>query len=159
MFWDRPTVEAFMTRPAIAVSPADPLSSAAHAMAMNRIRHLVVVDQGRVVGVVSQRDVFSTQAHREDEGEALRVADAMTPFVYTVAPDALVEEVARDIADAKYGAAVVVADDEPIGVFTTTDALSVLVEILGDHRRQAITRRAHGASAAGLDAAANGGER
>jgi acetoin utilization protein AcuB len=134
MHWNRPTVEAFMTAPAIVVSPADPLSTAAHAMAVNRIRHLVVCDDGKIAGVLSQRDVFYTQAHRENEAEPLRVADAMTPFVYNVAPDALIEEVVRDIGDAKYGAAVVVQGDEPIGIFTTTDALSVLAEVLGDLR-------------------------
>jgi predicted transcriptional regulator len=45
--------------------------------------------------------------------------------IYTVRPDTAVEEVARDLEEAKYGAPVVVLGDEVMGVFTTTDALRV----------------------------------
>ena len=149
MRWNRPLVEDFMTRAPVVVAPGDPLEAAAHAMITHRVRHLVVCDEGSVVGVVSQRDVYYTQAHREDAAEVARVSDAMTPFVYAVRPDAPVEEVARDLADAKYGAVVVTIGDAPVGVFTSTDALRMLSEVLGDLRRAASTRSPAGADDAG----------
>jgi CBS domain-containing protein len=76
MRWNRPTVDAFMTRAPVVVSPGDPLSSAMHTMLTHRIRHLPVCEGGRVVGVVSQRDVYYTQAH-EGAGARRRRDDAL----------------------------------------------------------------------------------
>jgi acetoin utilization protein AcuB len=49
--------------------------------------------------------------------------------VYCVSPDAPLVEVAREMAEHKYGSAVVVEGPKVVGVFTTTDALRALVAL------------------------------
>jgi acetoin utilization protein AcuB len=51
-----------------------------------------------------------------------------------VRPDTPVDEVAREMADRRYGCAVVIEGGKVVGVFTTTDALRALSELL-DRRR------------------------
>jgi len=58
--FDRP-VEALMTRQVVLGRPDDDLASVAHTMTERRIRHLPVVDQGRLVGIVSIGDVVKAQ--------------------------------------------------------------------------------------------------
>jgi acetoin utilization protein AcuB len=140
MRWNRPTIESVMTPTPISVGPEEPLSRAAQGMAVHRVRHLPVCQAGGVIGVVSQRDILRA-AQDPDERPRTRVCDAMNAFVYTVGPQTPLEEVAADLADTKYGAAIVVEGGLPVGIFTTTDALRVLSEILGDLRRDAKAAR------------------
>ncbi len=62
------TVRALMTRELIVGVPEDDLKSVAHTMTERRIRHLPVVDQGRLVGIVSIGDVMKAQRDQY-EGE------------------------------------------------------------------------------------------
>jgi CBS domain-containing protein len=59
-FFTRP-VSAIMTRELILAQPQDDLDSVAHTMTERRIRHLPVVDGGRLVGIVSIGDVLKVQ--------------------------------------------------------------------------------------------------
>ena len=63
------TVAELMTRDVITGQPQDDLQSVAHTMTEKRVRHLPVVDQGRLVGVVSIGDVVKAQRD-EYRGEA-----------------------------------------------------------------------------------------
>jgi CBS domain-containing protein len=67
---------------------------------------------------------------------------------YTTTPSAPLEEVARDMADRKYGSAVVVDHGKVVGLFTTVDALRALVVLLrGGRARRASPRSASATSA------------
>ena len=94
----------------------------------NTIRHLPVLDGGGLVGVLSERDVdmIGTQT----EMKAVKVEEAMTAEPYIVAPDAKLSKVASDMANHKYGCAIVVERGLVAGVFTTVDALRVLARVL-----------------------------
>ena len=56
--------------------------------------------------------------------------EAMTSVVYSVAPDATLDEVAATMAEHKYGCAVVMQNQHVVGVFTTVDACQALAELL-----------------------------
>ena len=58
------------------------------------------------------------------------VDEAMTPLPYVVRPDAPLEEVVRQLLKKRIGSALVVEKEKVVGVFTTTDALQVLLELL-----------------------------
>ncbi len=60
------------------------------------------------------------------------VGDFILGVPYTVSPDAPLRDVARTMAEQKFGSAVVVDGDEVTGVFTTTDALRALAAVLGE---------------------------
>jgi acetoin utilization protein AcuB len=95
-----------------------------------RLRHLPVLDGGKLVGIVSQRDLFFVETLRDVDPANVPVEDAMTAEVYVVPPERALGEVAAKMVERKYGCAVVVRGEHVVGIFTTTDALRVLVEIV-----------------------------
>ena len=94
------------------------------------VRHLPVLDEGVLVGVVTERDVERIVARPGVDLAHTLVEEALTAEPYIVAPDASVARVAADMARHKYGCAIVVEAGHVAGVFTTVDALRVLGKTL-----------------------------
>jgi acetoin utilization protein AcuB len=99
-------------------------------MSEHRIRHLPVLGGGKLIGVVSQRDLYFIETLRDVDPERVAVSEAMSQDVYAVEPTTDVTEVAKEMVSHKYGAAVVVERGHVVGVFTTVDALRALSELL-----------------------------
>jgi acetoin utilization protein AcuB len=95
----------------------------------HRFRHLPVVEDGQLLGILSDRDLrpvlLSPTLARA------RVGELMSEDLTTVGPDALVEEAASLLVVKKIGCLPVVADGRLVGIVTETDLLGVLVELLG----------------------------
>ena len=123
----RRTVRAFMTPSPVVIGHDQTLAYAHRVMREHEVRHLPVLDGGRLVGVVSQRDLHLVETLRDVDPERVTVEEAMTPEPFTVHPEAPLAEIARAMADHKYGSAVVVEDGKVVGIFTTVDALRALV--------------------------------
>jgi acetoin utilization protein AcuB len=119
----RTSIVRFMTRGPRCIERHKSLSEAHDLMRALRIRHLPVVDQGRIVGVLSERDLFFTESLRDVDPATVPVEEAMSPDPYVVSPEQPLGKVVGAMAERKYGSAVVVRDEEVIGIFTTTDAL------------------------------------
>jgi acetoin utilization protein AcuB len=97
------------------------------------VHHLPVVHDGKLVGIVSHRDIAVAESLTSMDPTRIPVSRIMTPVPFTCGPEAHVEAVAREMAVHFYGSAVVVDREHPhhvVGVFTTTDALRALAEIL-----------------------------
>ena len=97
------------------------------------VRHLPVLHEGKLIGVLSQRDVAMAEALSSLDASQISVRSVMTEVPFSCGPDAYVEAVAREMAEHHYGSAIVVDPDRPtkvVGVFTTVDALRALAEIL-----------------------------
>jgi acetoin utilization protein AcuB len=107
------------------------LETAHHFMREHAVRHLPVLDGGRLVGMVSQRDLLLVETLPDVAPEKITVEEAMSRDVYAASPDELLEVVARTMADRKLGAAVALERERVVGVFTTTDALETLADLLG----------------------------
>ena len=137
----RHTVARFMTADPIAISSDRTLTEAHRIMREKGIRHLPVIDGGRLVGLVSQRDLYLLETLQGVDPDEEKVEEAMTAEPYTVAPDAPLEEVASRMAEQKYGSAVVLSAGAVVGLFTTIDALRALASVLRRPRRQAADRR------------------
>jgi CBS domain-containing protein len=110
----------------------DTLDIADGVMCMGRIRHLPVVDEGTVVGVVSQRDLFRSALGTalafgirgpQELMRSLDVRDVMSAPAVTVGPDASVQEAARDMAEKKIGCLPVVEKGKLVGILAETDIL------------------------------------
>ncbi len=125
-----PTIEQFMTRAPHTIGHQQTLAAAHRLMQACGIRHLPVREARRLTGIVSQRDLFMIEALGGIDPEQVKVSEAMTQDPFTVAPTAPVREVAAQMAEHKYGCAVVVDKDHVIGVFTTVDAMRALSELL-----------------------------
>ena len=110
----------------------DELSLANDIMRLGRIRHLPVVEGQRLVGIVSERDLFrrslaqalgyASEATR-DLMKTLRIKDIMVPAVVTVSPETPVCEAVRLMVDQKIGCLPVVENDRLVGLITETDIM------------------------------------
>lgn len=123
-------VQQFMTRSPHTISHDQSLAAAHAMMREHDMRHLPVLEGGRLVGLVSQRDLYMIEALPGVDQESVAVSEAMSQDVFTVTPRCSVRKVSGDMAQYKYGAAVVVDGATVVGVFTTTDALAVLYGLL-----------------------------
>ena len=124
------TVQQFMTRSPHTLEHDQPLSVAHRMMRDFDIRHLPVLHAGKLVGIVSQRDLHLLESLKDIDPNAVQVSEAMSTEVYTVGPQTSVRVIVSEMATQKYGSAVVMEDGNVIGVFTTIDALRVLYGLL-----------------------------
>jgi acetoin utilization protein AcuB len=120
------TVSDVMTAQPLTIGRAQPLAVAHQMMRDHRCRHLPVLEHGELVGILSQRDLYFLESLGSFDLEKDKVDDAMTEECYAVPPDAPLADVARTMAENRYGCAVVMERDRVIGIFTATDALRVL---------------------------------
>nr|MBK7068570.1 CBS domain-containing protein [Deltaproteobacteria bacterium] len=98
------------------------LTSAHHMMREHRIRHLPVLSGGRVVGLLSERDLALIETLHSVDPDLTIAEEAMTQAPYTVTPDTPLDEVVATMAGQRYGSALVMEHERIVGVFTTTDA-------------------------------------
>lgn len=125
------TVEKFTTPEPITVSEDMSIDDLQRLMATNDIRHLPVVREERVVGVISDRDVRVVAGLTYAERFQVTAGDLMTPDPLIVNANARLDEVALAMSERKAGSAIVLdADGKLLGIFTATDALNALVEIV-----------------------------
>src|SRR4051812_25532340 len=119
---------AAMTRDVVVVPPAMELAAARALMERRRIRHLPVVDDGRLVGILSDRDLLQCEGSGLDSPE-MPVAAAMTPAPITCFISTTVSRVAQMMLDYKIDSVPVV---DPVGLLvglvTSSDLLHLLVE-------------------------------
>jgi acetoin utilization protein AcuB len=130
------TVRSYMTPHPRTIGRDQPLSVAHRMMRENHIRHLPVLSQSRLVGIVTDRDLRLIETLADVDPEEVKVEEAMADEPFTIRSDAPLEEVALEMARHKYGSAVVVDDGEVVGVFTTIDALRALQDLLARVRRR-----------------------
>ena len=121
-------VDEFTTPGPITVSGDTSVANVANLMSDHGIRHLPVVDDGKPVGLISDRDI-KVLANFGDQA-SFRAQDIMSPEPFVVASDCPLEEVAMQMSEKKIGSAIVQdVEDGSLGIFTSTDALNALIEI------------------------------
>jgi acetoin utilization protein AcuB len=125
-----PTVKRYMTTSPHSIGLAQSLEHAHKVMREHRIRHLPVLDGSTLYGVISDRDLHLIETLRDVDPKKVTVEEAMTPVVYTVSPDAPLDEVSKEMAEHKYGCAIVLDHGNVVGVFTTTDGMRALADLL-----------------------------
>lgn len=119
-----------MTAAPETIRPGRSLAEAHRLMRDRGIRHLPVLDGGKLVGVVSQRDLYLIETLKGVDPEKVPVEEAMSPNVWAVPPETPLAEAARYMYSHKDGCAVVTEEERVVGVFTTTDAMRVLADVL-----------------------------
>ncbi len=121
------TIAEVMTDAPHTIGRDEKLAQAYDVMRRFGLRHLPVLDGGRLVGVLSQRDLLFVEAAAGGvDGRVEKVGQAMAHDVFCVAPGDLVTDVAREMGERKYGCAVVLDRGSVVGIFTATDALRLL---------------------------------
>jgi acetoin utilization protein AcuB len=123
-------VRDLMTAKPITVDPETPMLEARQRMVEERIRHLIVVENARVVGIVTDRDIrlnLPSPATSLSVWEInfllakLTVGGVMSSSVIVVDPDRPIAEAARIMIDHKIGALPVVEEGRLVGIITESD--------------------------------------
>ena len=125
-------VRELMTGAPITVSPDTPVFDARQTMIKERIRHLLVIEADRLVGIVTDRDIrlnLPSQATSLSMWEVnyllakLTVSKVMTTSVIIIGPDQEAPDAARLMLEHKIGALPVLDGSRLIGILTETDVL------------------------------------
>ncbi len=122
-----PRVSEYMTELPVTVEVGLSLADALDRMYSDNVRHLPVVDEaGKLVGLLSTRDIAAVAALHGVDPQTAKVEDAMARAPFTCADHSPLVAVIERMEHDRLGSAVVTKDDKPVGIFTTTDALRVL---------------------------------
>jgi acetoin utilization protein AcuB len=116
-----------MNKNPVTVEPTETLAQAEAKMNSGNFRHLLIVKDRKLVGMLSDHDIRQHQGHLKDT----RVTGAMSDDPITVTPDLAMEDAAEIMLEKKIGALPVVDKGELVGIITTTDMLEAFVEIFG----------------------------
>jgi acetoin utilization protein AcuB len=116
-----------MSKNVIVIGPDDFLSSAQEKMKRGEFRRLPVVKDGRLIGIVTDRDL------RQHIGflEKTKVNAAMTETLVTISPNDTIEKAAQLMLKHKIGGLPVVDEDELVGIITTSDLLQTFLDVMG----------------------------
>ena len=135
------SVGAWMTPDPETITPSVSVRSAFVRMRMGGFRHLIVVDGGKIVGIVTDRDLRRPDISPEPEGwhdfynleEGYEVRHVMTLRVETVRPQDRLEKAVKILQERKFGALPVVdKNQQVIGILTTYGALQALSTLLAE---------------------------
>jgi len=125
-------VREIMMGSPVTLKPEDTLDLANDVISLGRIRHIPVVEDGRLVGLLSERDLMGAAAttifglKQRSKSALLKsvlIKDVMKKKVVTVKPDTPIKQTARLMKEKKIGCVPVVSEGALVGLVTTTDIL------------------------------------
>lgn len=126
-----------MNTPLVTVEPGEPLSAALKLMEQQSVHHLLVVERGRMVGILSSADLLKLALlRRPEEGVSaasesmgIQVRDVMQSRVAAVRENSSLREVARALSLGGFHALPILAvDDTPVGIVTSSDLVGLLID-------------------------------
>ena len=120
-------VARWMTRSPVVVESNERLATVRRKMDQGNFHRVPVVDSGKLVGIVSDRDLREHVGSLED----VKVNGAMTEPVVSVAPTTMLEEAANLLVKHKIGGLPVVEQGKVVGIITATDLLRAFADVLG----------------------------
>ena len=132
-------VRDWMTGNLVTLSPEASVAEALTLCRERRIRHIPIVEEGRLVGIVSDRDLRDASpalgdAERASTLQEIRVGDVMTREVSTADPQDPIENVAQQMYELKIGSLPVVTEEDEeklLGIVTSSDVMRALVMLAG----------------------------
>jgi acetoin utilization protein AcuB len=133
-------VRDLMVKEVATLDVNDELSLANDIMRLGRIRHLPVVDGTRLVGIISERDLFRSSLAQalgygtkdsRDLMKTIRINDIMMKEVITVSPEMDLGRAVRLMVEKKIGSLPVVENQQLVGLLTETDILLQYCKDLG----------------------------
>ncbi len=122
-------VDEFTTPTPFTVNADTSMEEVSRIMTDNGIRHVPVVSGNEAVGIISDRDL--KVLGKFPAWSSFVAEDVMSPNPYMVSPETNLDEVAYYMSANKIGSALV--QDEIgniVGIFTATDALNALIEVM-----------------------------
>jgi acetoin utilization protein AcuB len=132
-------VKDLMTARVVTIGPNDPMKDAVEKILSGRFRRIPVVEKGRVVGIITDRDIRQTlnspvlvheRSYDDYVLHEVKVAGSMTPDPLTISPAATIIEAVELMESRKIGGLPVVDDGELVGIITESDLMRYLVQLL-----------------------------
>lgn len=129
-----------MSKPVITIPPEMPIIEALNLMKREHIRRAPVLQDGKLVGIVSDKDLLNASPSPATSLSVwemnyllskITVKDVMTKKVLTVQEDTPIEEAARIMADNKIGGMPVMRGEKVVGIITETDLFKIFLELMG----------------------------
>lgn len=133
-----------MSFPVITVNPDMPIGEALDLMKREHIRRTPVVKDGKLVGIVSDKDLLNASPSPATSLSVwelnyliskITIKEVMTRKVLTVTESTPIEEAARIMADSKIGGLPVMRGDVIVGIITETDLFKLFLELMGARER------------------------
>ncbi|MCM0606278.1 MAG: CBS domain-containing protein [Xanthomonadaceae bacterium] len=132
-----PQIQKYMTTQPHTIGKDISIDRALSMMREYRVRHLPVQEGGKLVGVLTDRDL--KLAASLAGSDPLLVEDVMTPEPYTVSPNVPLNHVITEMAEHKYGCAIIQQENgKVVGIFTATDGMRVFGEFLTENYKERI---------------------
>jgi acetoin utilization protein AcuB len=125
-----PAISHFMTVNPCTIDRLASLTDAHRLMKERGVRHLPVLDDGDLCGIVTERDLLMVESLIGADPTTTQVDAAMTDRPFIVTSDTLLDEVVDIMTDRKYGSVIVVGHNGVEGIFTTVDACRALSQVL-----------------------------
>jgi CBS domain-containing protein len=114
------TVADLMKRDVLTVEPSDSVGEAAEKMMERGVGAVIVTDFGRIIGILTERDILKAVAYRTHSSEA-RVRQWMTPDPVLVSPDTDASEAAHTMLERNFRHLPVVSEERPVGIISLRD--------------------------------------
>ncbi|GET46087.1 CBS domain-containing protein [Capnocytophaga felis] len=133
----RVPISQIMSRKLITLTPTQSLYDAERLFKKHKIRHIPVVENDRIVGIVSYSDLlrisFADMTDNEDEVTSVvydmyTIPQIMAKTPLTVNSDATIKEVAEILSKQSFHSIPVLENDKLVGIVTTTDLINYLLE-------------------------------
>lgn len=129
-------VKSEMTVKVYCLEPGQSLQDAHKLMQQHNCRHVPVVEEGAVVGILSDRDILLFASRKEGaqdiEVPDVLVSEAMSREVLSCRPEQRISDVAKIMVKEKLDSLPVIGeDDKLVGLITTTDLLGLLSQQAG----------------------------
>lgn len=130
-------IEEIMRKKIVTIQPSTTIGEALLLLRANRIRHLPVIKNDALVGIVSDRDLRDALPSRllthDDDDTVLHkpVADIMNQQVITAHPLEFIEDAALQLYEHKIGSLPIVEGNRLVGLITESDLFSSLIELFG----------------------------
>ena len=129
------TVGELMTRDLVTLKETQNLALADELLRLHRIRHLPVVREGKLVGLITHRDLLKAASHKSADParQTQWAADIMNRDVRTVRADMPLRDAVRVMLDNKFGCLPVVGESgNLLGILTEADLVRYAQELIGD---------------------------
>lgn len=131
-------ISSIMTTNLITLDVEESLAKAEHLFKKYKIRHIPVIENDKIIGMISLNDIlrisFADGAYREEENisssiyEMFTIRQLMIGNLETVSPDATIKEVAELLMKREFHSLPVVENDRLKGMVTTTDLIKYLLK-------------------------------
>lgn len=130
-----PPIKSVMTPFPFTIEASAPVAEAWKMMTEHEVRHLPVAEEGRLLGVISDRDVGLAMNARlgTPSGRGVLVGEICEEHTFEVDLETPVDLVAEELVSRHIGSALVMKGDKLAGIFTASDACRFLVEVLRLH--------------------------